>query len=121
MAEIASAELQVDQDKCEGLILHYRYSDGTAFDKPMILDGTPRVIFDEPEFRTVEAFWLQDDQIEMTADLYNLTNSSLHKLKGTLGLDQDGNLIENKTISSADGEPLFSVGTVFFQSALNPH
>jgi len=106
--------LQAHQVKCESLLLKYNYSDGTAFEKNMIFDGIPRVIFDEPEFRTVETFLIGDEQIDFSADLYNLQASTLHKVKGTLTLDSDGNMIENKTIFDSQGLPLFGVDTVFF-------
>lgn len=105
-------DLKAVQKGCEQIAMQYDYSDGTSFSKVMIFDGKKRVIFDEPRFKTIEAFWVSDVELRFAAELYNKTSGSVNTLQGNFRLDDEGNLVENKTIYSLKGKPLLTIGVI---------
>lgn len=101
--------LKLKQKGCESMVMDYKYSDGTTFLKTMIFDGAYRVIFDEPTFKTIEAFSITSDEIHFAAKLENKSTGSKNTLKGTFTQNGDGSLTESKTFFALSGKPLLRV------------
>lgn len=107
--------LTFTQIGCERLIMDYKYADGSAFRKDILLDGVSRVIFDESNFKTTEAFSWGLEDIFFIAHLENKMSGRKHIMKGSFMKDIEGNIIEDKTFYNLNGKRLYKVIVVHTQ------